>query len=1004
MQDTKLPITNELPILLRCFIGPDPETSGKKLPKNKTRVASSEMPEWTLVFDTETTTDACQNLRFGTYQLRRKNELIEAGIFYDPRTMLASEIGLIRRYAERRALTAMDLKTFMREVFVGKAYELRASIVGFNLPFDISRVAAKYNSARGKAMKGGFTFNLLDDPYSPYVQVKHLSSRAALIQFALPKAQQNSRSQRRRKMKAPARRGYFIDLKTLAASLFSQSFSLESLANFLKTPSRKNKTDDHGQRLNAAYLDYAMQDTQVTWECFVALRCEFEKRAIKSTPMAKILSEASLGKAYLKDMGIRPLLKCQPDFPPGLTGEIMSSYFGGRSEVHIRRQVRQVLYSDFLSMYPTVCTLMNLWRFVISEGVDWHDSTTPTAAFLEAVKPDDLQEPANWLQLHTLVKLRPDAQILPVRAKYDGESHNIGLNYLTSEVGLWYTLADVVASKFLTGKTPVIDQAITFIPRVIQDDLEPISIAGNENYSVSPADDDFYQRVIDLRSQVKENAKSASGHEKEMLDTTQLALKLLANSTSYGIFVELNATEQDDHQRLCYGYDGNGFAIDLSKSTKMEEPGPYFHPLLATLITGAARLMLALAETEVDAEGLDWAFCDTDSMAIAKPEGMSADAFFEKAKRVCDWFDSLNPYEKKGGLFKIEDANFKIGRARELQPLYAYCISSKRYVLFNYDDDGGFIIRKASAHGLGHLLPPYGEDNAPAGIPKPATDLKEIGVERWQYDFWMKILEAAHSDCPNEVDLGFHPNLNKPAISRYTASSPNLHRWFTGYNAGRPETEQVKPFNFLLSFIARREFGSQFGNVYKKPKRGRPRKAKPISPVAPYSKDPQEAARNAFDRETGKSVNVEDLMTYREALAQYHMHPEAKFLDANFMDVGPTWRRHIKALLPTYIGKESNALEEQYFLGMTDDALVEIRNGNPDAVHARLKAIKQEMSDRKLAPVLGIGRVTLAKALSGGLDTISRAARRQLEMSLSRLRSERPELFKKVVDEIHRQL
>ena len=38
-----------------------------------------------------------------------------------------------------------------------------------------------------------------------------------------------------------------------------------------------------------------------------------------------------------------------------------------------------------------------------------------------------------------------------------------------------------------------------------------------------------------------------------------------------------------------------------------------------------------------------------------------------------------------------------------LEPLYCYTISSKRYVLFNLDAKGRPILRKASAHGLGHL-------------------------------------------------------------------------------------------------------------------------------------------------------------------------------------------------------------------------------------------------------------------------------------------------------------
>jgi hypothetical protein len=49
---------------------------------------------------------------------------------------------------------------FADEVLFARPYDLRASIVGFNLPFDISRLAFRHASARGKAMRGGFTFKL----------------------------------------------------------------------------------------------------------------------------------------------------------------------------------------------------------------------------------------------------------------------------------------------------------------------------------------------------------------------------------------------------------------------------------------------------------------------------------------------------------------------------------------------------------------------------------------------------------------------------------------------------------------------------------------------------------------------------------------------------------------------------------------------------------------------------------------------------------------------------
>ena len=39
---------------------------------------------WTLVFDTETTIDAAQQLRVGFYQVRKDEGLDREGVFYDP--------------------------------------------------------------------------------------------------------------------------------------------------------------------------------------------------------------------------------------------------------------------------------------------------------------------------------------------------------------------------------------------------------------------------------------------------------------------------------------------------------------------------------------------------------------------------------------------------------------------------------------------------------------------------------------------------------------------------------------------------------------------------------------------------------------------------------------------------------------------------------------------------------------------------------------------------------
>ena len=769
-------------------------------------------------------------------------------------------------------------------------------------------------------------------------------------------------------------------MKTVAAALYSRSFSLASLADFLKTPTRKAESGGHGKELTPEYASYLLQDVQVTWECYQSLRGRYALHALEDTPLGKVLSEASLGKAYLKQMGIRPFREVQPDFPPRLTGVIMSTYFGGRAEVRRRREIRQVLYCDFLSMYPTVCTLMGLWRFVIAQGMEWSDATENIRSLVNSISLDDLQRREFWPLLTTLVRVSPNADIFPVRAKYDGKSQTIGLNYLTSDSPVWHTLADVIAAKLLGGKSPEILEAIIFSPKDLQPGLRTISIAGNSNYCVDPATDDFFKRLIDLRTTIKAKLKNASALNAEALNSEQQALKILANSTSYGIFVELNIADLDAPEKLaCYGPSGKDFSVE---SMKIEEPGKFFHPLLATLITGAARLMLAIAESLCIAGGLDWAFCDTDSLAIAKPDGMCEAEFFERAQSICEWFSNLNPYEKKGSIFKIEDANFPTRSCADgpkFEPLYCLCISAKRYALFNVGKFGEIIIRKGSAHGLGQYLAPYEEEDAPGSIPPPSVPLDAIGVDRWQYDLWHEIIRGALEGRPDEVGLSYHEGLNRAAASRYGATTPALLQWFKTFNHERAYADQVKPFNFLNSFQARLQLGLSDADQLAISKRGRPRKQSAVRPVAPFNKDMRQAARSAFDRGTGNPVKANTLATYAEALAQYHLRSETKFLNGEYCDRGRTERRHVVALQIVHIGKEANKWEEQYFLGPDDEAEIEYGVGQTaDDLDLSLRELCRELGEREAARNLEISRTALRRALRLDVEAMSRVIRARL--------------------------
>ena len=780
---------DDLEIAIRAYV-----PTGRKA--NKWRGSDLGPSQWSLIFDTETTTDAAQALKFGVYQVRKGQELWEAGFFVNPAILTAREIAIIRGYAAEINYRCMTVAEFVENVFFRIGYDLRALIIGFNLPFDISRLAIYHGASRGRVMKGGFSFQLSPHRYWPNIQIKHLSARVSLIRFTTRPGRIAGRGMRRRKFRVPPQPGYFIDVRTFAAALTSRSFSLAGLGDFLATETRKLDTDEHGKSVTRNYLAYAKQDVQVTWDCFCALRCKFDEHNFTQTLPHKVFSEASIGKAYFREMNIRSWREQQPSFPEYLIGIIMSTYSGGRSEVHHRRIISQVAYCDFLSMYPTVCTLMSLWKFVISNGLKWRESREEIEALLSSVTLSDLRDPKFWSKLTVLVQIAPDDDVLPTRANYGGDQQStIGQNYVTpGSPPLWYTLADTIASKLRTGKAPKVLRAITFEPDGVQRDLKPVNISGNPDYRINPYSHDFYCRVIDLRSAVKLRKKAAPPHEQAALDSAQLTLKIIANSMSYGNFVELNVEHLSKAEELAgYGHSGEPFKVTTDK---IEEPGRYFHPLIGTLITGAARLMLAMTERLVIDNGLDWAFCDTDSMAIAKPADMDEETFDAKVEAVRSWFDALNPYIAKNPILKLEDANFGITdekRTAAIEPLYCWAISAKRYALFNIAADGGILIRKASAHGLGHLMAPYSESETSSSIPAPAVGLDEIGVERWQYDYWHQIIRAALDGHPDQVDLDYHPKLDLPAASRYGASTPNLLDWFKKHNIDRSYDDQVKP-------------------------------------------------------------------------------------------------------------------------------------------------------------------------------------------------------------------
>ena len=637
-----IPITDHLPIALRAY------ADAPKARKPRRGIGAS---PWTLTFDCETSTEAGQSLRFGSYQLRNGERLIEAGLFYDPDGVSADELATLTAFAKREKLHVRTRDEFADDVLFRRAYQLRARIVGFNLPFDISRLAIDHGPARG-AMYGGFTFTVARQKFWPNIRVKHLARRCALIDFAAPFRQRNSRGQRNREMQTPVQRGYFVDVSTLSASLLSQGFTLGSLSRFLNVPHPKLEFDEFDGPLTDTMLAYAVRDVQTTWECYAALLEKLDRLGMADLRPEESLARRALARVICAKWA-SPLAYDATRFPTRNAG------------LHNV----QLLWGALRNQDTPGSAASDPVRFPVhvSHGLHTHGPVALCHRQRHDVARCDSGDAGVARQRHhsgfaiagTVAKAgnacagATGKRYIPVRAAYEGEAiATIGANYLSSAAPQWFTLADCIASKLLTGKASRVLEAIAYKAGPMQPDLCPINVSGNPQYRVDPAETDLFQRVIELRKATQARMASASGDERDALDGEQHALKICANSTSYGIWMQVNVSKKAQRfTATVIGHDGKAFARETDKA---EKPGEYFHPLLASLITGAARLMLAITECQIANHGLEWAFCDTDSMAIAKPDTMTGDEFRQRVSEIADWFAALNPYGFDGSILKIE--------------------------------------------------------------------------------------------------------------------------------------------------------------------------------------------------------------------------------------------------------------------------------------------------------------------------------------------------------------
>jgi hypothetical protein len=450
-------------------------------------------------------------------------------------------------------------------------YDAHALCVGFNLPFDLSRLAISYGLARER-FRNGFSFILSKNKFHPRIRIRSLDSTKAFIEFELNQVKY---------------KGRFLDLRTFAFAITNEKMSLETASKHFNSTLRKHSAENHG-KVTTDYITYNINDTLTTHALFEKMLERFNELKASIQP-EKTYSPASLAKSYLDRMDIKPFLEKNPNFSKHILGYVMTTFYGGRSEVRIRKTPVNVRYMDFASMYPSIFVLMSLWELLTADKIECEDATKDTRELLNKITLESLADKKLWKKIPTIILVIPDHDMLPVRTHFDEENvWNIGLCEVTSNQPLWYALSDIVASNLLTGKCPKILKAVQFKPKGIQAGLRDIEIVGNINVSKN---ENLIKKLVECRRlKKKERDESKDPSTFERLEIEQDALKTIANSISYGIFIEVN-TEDRREDVAVYG-----LGHFKTKATKKECFGRYFHPIIATMLTSGARLMIAIAE------------------------------------------------------------------------------------------------------------------------------------------------------------------------------------------------------------------------------------------------------------------------------------------------------------------------------------------------------------------------------------------------------------------------
>lgn len=328
----------ELPIAVRAYAVPKKSADDRW--DDRTGWRSQPQGARALIFDTETTVDAYQNLLVGSFLVLEAVDAAHDASGYrmasndPPRPCRGLIVGdgltrrerdIVRKFAEEHPIQivrggharlekrpVLSRDEFVHEVFYPEVYELGSLCAGYHLGFDLTRMAIRCTIGR-KYNRDAFRIEFCGHLQHPAVYLQIVSNKQQFISFSsLPPP-----LGRKRKPGRVTFHGRFLDLRQIVYGLTGDASDLESDCAKFGLEVAKLAVPRLGV-LTPELIAYNVHDTEaLTAGLFIGVWQSYQEYADIATAdsefyrqrrkrITEIYSPASIGKAHLDIMGTVP--------------------------------------------------------------------------------------------------------------------------------------------------------------------------------------------------------------------------------------------------------------------------------------------------------------------------------------------------------------------------------------------------------------------------------------------------------------------------------------------------------------------------------------------------------------------------------------------------------------------------------------------------------------------------------------------------------------------------